>query len=248
MCDSSAAAISVSTGGASEVARPPSACWPSENVGTYGLRFQRLCSSRSSVGRAVLEPGRPARDRLEREQPVVVRLVDLERDLGVVGAQAVEHRHERVVDTRTCRRASGPDAVEPHQEVELEVAHAPATRSPCGCGSRRAGSRPAPTARARPRSSRCPDRPRSTPARVADRVAHPLRMLRERLRRRVEVHRAHPQTELHRRDRLAHRAEVRIREPRLELRLRACRPSAARDTAASPASSRPSAPASRRRG
>ena len=46
----------------------------------------------AAAGRASGEPfwnqRRPARHRLEREQPVVVGLVDLERDLGVVGAAA----------------------------------------------------------------------------------------------------------------------------------------------------------------
>src|SRR3712207_7808544 len=41
---------------------------------------------------------RPAARRREREQAVVVRLVDLQRDAAVVGADAVEHRDEGVAE------------------------------------------------------------------------------------------------------------------------------------------------------
>src|SRR5438445_135574 len=55
---------------------------------------------------------------------------------------------------------------------------------------------------------------------VADRVAGPLRVTRERLRGGVEVERAHPETERHRADRRAHGVERVVREARRELAAR----------------------------
>ena len=240
MCDSSAAAISVSTGWPAKSSFA-SAFWPSENVGIHGLRFHRLCSIRDDVRPAVLEPRRPARDRLEREQPVVVRLVDLERDLRVVGAQPVEHRDERVVELVHVAHAVGaPEAVEPHEEVELEVAHAPATRSPRGCGSRRAAARPAPTA-----PSPASFEPLSGSATFDATSASPTgwhthsgccaKVSDDGLKNVGLIHRPSFIGAIASRT----APKLRVREPRPELRLRACRPSAARDTAASPACQSP---------
>src|SRR5207253_10730477 len=55
---------------------------------------------------------------------------------------------------------------------------------------------------------------------VADRVAGPLRVTRERLGGGVEVERAHPEAERHRADRRAHGVERAIGEARRELAAR----------------------------
>src|SRR5687767_13956942 len=71
---------------------------------------------------SVLEPRWSARGRLEREEPIVVRLVGLERDVRVIRDQAVYHVSEClaiVVQVALAR------AVRPYEEVELEVADFP---------------------------------------------------------------------------------------------------------------------------
>ena len=178
MCDSSAAAISVSTGWPAKSSFA-SAFWPERERRDPRAQVPQVVQHARDVGPAVLEPRRPARDRLEREQPVVVRLVDLERDVRVVGAQPVEHRDERVVELVHVAHAVGAaEAVEPHQEVELEVAHVPALDrlADAALDVRQRGRSPRPEARL-VRAAR-PGRPGSRHERVADRVAHPLRMLR----------------------------------------------------------------------
>ena len=152
------------------------------------------------IGRAVLEPERAPERRLEREQPVVVRVVGLERHVREVAPQPVDHREERVVVLVEVVLAG---AVEPGHEVELEVADVPVLDGVSDPVLHVGEARGAPLRQAR--FVRAAVRVALVVGEqgVADRVAGPLRVLLERVRRRIEVERAHPQPELHRSQRLA---------------------------------------------
>ena len=165
------------------------------------------------IGRPVLEPQRSADRRLEREQPIVVGVVGLERDAGEVVAQAVDHRDERVV---VLVEVVHPGAVEPRHEVELEVADAPVRDGVADARLDVRESRRAPLRQAGFVGSAVRvglvvgDQP------VADRMARPIRVLLERLRGRVEVDGAHPEPQLHRPERTPHGLEVVVWEARRE--------------------------------